>query len=373
MLKHPLSETERVDWVRLIRTDNVGPITFFRLLERFGSAAAALKALPEMARRGGRAAPLRIPARAEAERELATAARLGVRLVAACEPDYPEPLAAIDDAPPVLAVRGHVHLLHRPAVAVIGARNASLAGRRFTQQLARELGESGMVVVSGLARGIDTAAHEGALAAGTVAVLAGGVDVVYPEENEALYRRIVEQGAAVAEPALGTQPQARHFPRRNRLISGLSRGVVVVEAALKSGSLITAARALDQGREVLAVPGSPLDPRCHGTNALIRQGATLVQSAAEVLEALARQTPPALAEPELDFGAAPPPASPSDSELAAARSVILERLSPTPVPVDEVIRGCQLSAAIVQTVLLELELAGRIERRSGNQVNLLDS
>ena len=372
MTRRPLSDTERLDWLRLIRTENVGPITFFRLLHQFGSAAKALQAMPEMARRGGRTSPLRVPPRAEAEREVSANARIGAKLIAACEPDYPDGLAAIDDPPPLISVLGHRHLLNRRAVAVIGARNASTNGRRLTQQLARDLAEAGLVVVSGLARGIDTAAHEGALAGGTVAVVAGGVDVVYPEENEALYRRIAAEGAVIAECAVGTQPQARHFPRRNRLISGLSLGVVVVEAALKSGSLITARMAADQGRDVFAVPGSPLDPRCHGTNNLIREGATLIQSAADVIQALAATVRPPLAErAEDDLFATLSAPTVGDAELDRARAVILESLSPSPIPIDELVRGCQLSAAIVHTVVLELELAGRAERRPGNQINLI--
>ncbi|MEI6560089.1 MAG: DNA-processing protein DprA [Rhodospirillaceae bacterium] len=376
LIRRPLSDTERLDWLRLIRTENVGPVTFFRLLEQCGSAARALQLLPEMARRGGRSKPLRITSKAEAEREIAATARLGARLLAACEPDYPAALAAIDDAPPLISLLGHGHLLSQGAVAVVGARNASLNGRRFAQQLARDLATAGLVVVSGLARGIDTAAHQGALPGGTVAVLAGGVDVIYPEENEPLYRRLKAEGALIAECPVATQPQARHFPRRNRLISGLSLGVVVVEAAAKSGSLITARFALDQGREVLAVPGSPLDPRSEGPNALIRQGATLVQSAADILEALAGLARPPLAERlQGDLFLAPPPAlvtPPADeTELARARTLVLESLGPTPVPVDELIRGCQLSPPIVHTVVLELELAGRVERRPGNQVNLI--
>ena len=376
LIRRPLSDAERLDWLRLIRTENVGPVTFFRLLEQCGSAAKALAALPDLARRGGRSAPLRIPAKGEVEREMSGIARLGGRLIAACEPDYPEALAAIDDAPPLITVLGAVHLLKKRSVAVVGARNASTNGRRFTLQLARELAEAGLVVVSGMARGIDTAAHEGALAGGTAAVLAGGVDVIYPEENEGLYRRLAAEGAVVAESPLGCQPLARHFPRRNRVISGLSLGVVVVEAAPKSGSLITARFALEQGREVFAVPGSPLDPRCQGTNGLIRQGATLVESAADVIDALTHLTSSPLSQPvQGDLFAPPPPAPltppPDDADMAAARTLVLECLGPTPVPVDELIRGCQLSPAIVQMVVLELELAGRVERRPGNQVNLI--
>jgi len=374
LIRRPLSDAERLDWLRLIRAENVGPITFFRLLDQYGSAGAALKALPELAKQGGKSKPLRVPAKAEVERELAACVRAGIRPLAACEPDYPVSLATVDDRPPLLFVLGHAHLLQRPAVAVIGARNASVNGRRFAHMLARELGDAGLVVVSGLARGIDAAAHDGAMAGGTVAVLAGGVDVIYPEDNDALYRRLIVEGVAISENPVGTQPQARHFPRRNRLISGLSLGVVVGEAALKSGSLITARFALEQGREVLAVPGSPLDPRCQGTNSLIREGATLIQSAADVLQVLTPLIRPGAREGTgealMSRPLAPTPRL-DEAELARARVLVLESLSPSPVPIDELVRGCQLSAAIVQTVVLELELAGRAERRPGNQVNLI--
>lgn len=376
--RRPLPDSERLDWIRLIRTENVGPITFHRLLDQFGTVRAALDALPDLARRGGRTKPLRIATRAEAEREMEANRRLGARLICACEPDYPEALAAVDDAPPVVSVLGHAHLLKRRCVAMVGARNASLPGKKFAERLARDLSQAGLVVVSGLARGIDTAAHAGALAGGTAAVLAGGVDVVYPPENEALYRDIVAQGAVVAECAVGTQPQARHFPRRNRVISGLSLGVLVVEAAMRSGSLITARMALEQGREVMAVPGSPLDPRCQGTNNLLRQGATLVEGADDVLRALETLQPPRMEERQRDlfgrsFAAAQGAAGAAvtdEAELARARAVVLENLSPTPVTIDELVRGCQLSAPVVLTVVLELELAGRIQRQPGNQVSL---
>ncbi len=369
--RRPLTDAERLDWLRLIRTENVGPITFHRLLDQYGSARAALDALPELARRGGRAKPLRIAARAEAERELAANARLGARLLCACEPDYPEPLAALDDAPPVVSVLGHPHLLKRRAVAMVGARNASMNGKSLAQELARDLGAAGFLVVSGLARGIDTAAHAGALATGTAAVVAGGIDVVYPPENERLYRDIVQQGVVVAESAAGVQPQARHFPRRNRLIAGLSLGVLVVEAALRSGSLITARMALEQGREVMAVPGSPRDPRCQGTNDLIRQGAVLVETAEDVIRALETLAPPSLGEREGELFGARPPARPDEIELEKARAVVLENLGRSPVAIDELVRGCQLSAPVVLTVVLELELAGRVQRQPGNQVNLI--
>lgn len=368
--RRPLSDAERLDWLRLIRTENVGPITFHRLLDQYGSAKAALDLLPELAKRGGRAKPLRVATKAEAERELLANRKAGARLLCACEPDYPEALAAVDDAPPVISVLGHAHLLQKRAVAMVGARNASLNGKKFAEALARDLGTAGLLVASGLARGIDTAAHAGSLATGTAAVVAGGIDVVYPPENERLYRDIVAQGVVVAESPIGTQPQARHFPRRNRLISGLSLGIIVVEAALRSGSLITARMALEQGREVMAVPGSPLDPRCQGTNNLIRQGAALIESADDVLRALESLRPPAVSERQGDLFTAPKPADPDESELAKARAVVLENLGPSPVTIDELVRGCQLSAPVVLTVVLELELAGRVQRQPGHQVSL---
>lgn len=367
-----LTDAERLDWLRLIRSENVGPITFFQLLDRFGGADSALEALPELARRGGRGGRLRIADESAAEREVEGLAAIGARLIACGEDEYPQALAAIADPPPLVAVRGQAHLLKRPTVAVVGARNASANGRRFAQAITRDLGEAGLVVASGLARGIDTAAHEGAVESGTVAVVAGGIDVIYPPENKALYERIVEGGAVIAEERLGMVPQARHFPKRNRLISGVALGVLVVEAAQRSGSLITARLALEQGREVFAVPGSPLDPRCQGTNDLIRRGATLTQSAADVLaelEGMLRQ--PAAARTRT-IPASPEPAV-DGRELESARGKIMESLGPTPVQVDEIVRQCQLSPAIVAVVLLELELAGRLDRHPGHQVCLVSA
>ena len=359
------SEAERLDWLRLYRSENVGPATFFRLLEHFGTAGRALEALPELARRGG-GKPIKVAPQAAAERELAALAKLGATLILAKESGFSLPLRAVE-ATPLLSVRGHPHLLTRHAVAVVGARNASAAGRRFAQSLAADLGKADLVVVSGLARGIDAAAHEGSLESGTIAVVAGGVDVIYPPENAGLYERIVQSGCVVSEMPPGTQPQASHFPRRNRLISGLALGVVVVEASARSGSLITARIALEQGREVFAVPGSPLDPRSEGPNGLIKQGATLVESAADVVNGLADLLRRPLGEPRRD-GYAAPPSLPAESDLAAARVKVLEALGPTAVPVDEIIRQCQLSAAIASMVLLELELAGRLERHPGGLV-----
>ncbi|WP_225767524.1 DNA-processing protein DprA [Inquilinus sp. Marseille-Q2685] len=377
MPRRPLSEAERLDWLRLARTDAVGPITFHHLIARYGSAGAAIEALPELSRRGGRRVELKPPSPADARRELEALARIGGRLVAACEPDYPEALAAIEDAPPVLSLLGRGDLPARPMVGMVGARNASLNGRRFAHDMARQLGQAGFTVVSGFARGIDTAAHQGALATGTLAVLAGGLDIIYPPENAGLYDRLAESGLVVAESALGTQPTARHFPRRNRLISGLSLGVVVIEAALRSGSLITARMAAEQGRQVLAVPGSPLAPRAQGCNRLIRGGATLVESAEHVIEALAPQiSAPLLREASPPVSRPRPAAVPeggdgAETDRAGAMARVLELLSPTPTAVDELLRDCQLSPPVVLTVLLELELAGRIERQPGNRISLL--
>jgi len=369
-----LNPSERLDWLRLIRTENVGPVTFYQLLRRFGSAAAALETLPGLAARGGRGVGLALFPRAAAERELASLDEHGATLIAWGEPDYPATLAATDDAPPLLAVKGDAALLGRRAVAIVGARNASANGRRLARDLASELGRHGLVVASGLARGIDAAAHLGALPTGTIAVLAGGIDIVYPPEHQELYEAIAAQGAVVAEPAFGTVPQARHFPRRNRIISGLSLGIVVVEAASRSGSLITARFALDQGREVFAVPGSPLDPRCRGTNDLIRNGATLTESVDDILP----QLPGGFDAPAGDRAAArltpswAPAAAPGGGEARdSAQDQIVERLGPTPVAVDELVRQCHVSPATVVTILLELELAGRLERHPGNQVSLV--
>ncbi len=369
----PLSATERRDRLRLARSENVGPVTYFALLQRFGTAGAALEALPALAKRGGRARPIKVPPPDAARRELAAIEKLGARLIAHGEADYPAPLAAIADPPPLITVRGRVDLLQELTVAIVGARNASANGARLARRLAAELGANGIAVVSGLARGIDTNAHQGALESGTVAVVAGGADVVYPAENQALFDDIVERGAVVSEMPLGTVPQARHFPRRNRIISGLSRGVVVVEAAPRSGSLISARLALEQGREVFAVPGSPLDPRSRGTNNLIRQGATLTESAADIMAVLSEASPRPLAEPEKAEFSSLNQSITDESALPRARSAVTQLLGPAPTPVDELVRQSRLTPAVVVTILLELELAGRLERSPGNQVFLIDT
>jgi len=368
--KPVLSAQERLEWLRLLRSENVGPITFYKLLERFGSAAAALEALPNLAKRGG-AKRIKIASLASVRQELEEIAAAGISLVARVEENYPPLLAQVEDAPPFIFVRGFAHILKKKAVAIVGSRNASLNGVRIAQQFASDFGKLGFLVVSGLARGIDTAAHEGSLSGGTAAVVAGGVDVVYPKENQALYDSIIEQGAVISEMPLGTVPQARHFPRRNRLISGMSRGILVVEATEKSGSLITARYAADQNREVFAIPGSPLDPRSKGSNDLIRQGAHLAESAAEIAIILNDPYRPYMQEPELfDIKGKNMPST-SDNELRSARAELEKILNPAPVTVDEVIRRCQMSPAAVLTVLLELELAGRLERHPGNQVSLI--
>ncbi len=363
-----LSESERLDWLQLIRSENVGPITFFELLRHFGGASEALAAIPELSRRGGRSRALRVASRASAQQELEKIDSAGARLIAHGEADYPPALAHIADAPPVLVVKGNGHLLRRPAVAIVGARNASANGVRFARELAAALGQEKLVIASGLARGIDAAAHQGALSSGTVAVVAGGIDVIYPPEHEDLFGEIIETGAALSEMPMGAVPQARHFPRRNRLVSGMAYGTVVIEAAPRSGSLITARLANEQGREVFAVPGSPLDPRCRGTNNLIRSGATLCEGAEDVMRVLAPLLGRPLEEPGPAGFTAPPTPAPSAGELDRARPLILEKLSPSPVDIDELIRQTGLSPSVVLTVLLELELAGHAHRLPGNQV-----
>jgi DNA processing protein len=360
-VSHPLSDAERRDWLKLVRTENVGPVTFDQLIQRFGSAGKALSALPDLARRGGRAASLKVPTEAALDKELADGAALGAQLIAACEPAFPQALAALDPPPPVIWARGRVELLDRPSVAIVGARVASAAGQRFARGLAAELGQSGHIIVSGLARGIDAAAHEGAMSTGTVAVLGGGVDDIYPPEHAALYARIAESGCVVSESEPGRTAVARDFPRRNRIISGLSRAVVIVEAELRSGSLITARLAAEQGREVLAVPGSPLDPRAKGTNDLIRQGAALCEGAEDVLRALEGLR--GFHEPDRSYGAGPGP-EPDD----ALRREVAALLSPTPVSRDEIVRATGAAPAAVFAALVELSLAGRAELLPGGMI-----
>ncbi len=359
---------DAVSRLRLIRTDSIGLVTYRQLIARFGDAETALKALPDLARRGNR--QLALHPESEALAELETAATLGAHLLFLRTPDYPALLSGTETAPPVLNARGDLALLDRPAVAIVGARNASAAGTRFARQLALDLAEADYVVVSGLARGIDAAAHAAALERGTIAVVAGGVDVPYPPDHADLMARIAEQGLVIAEQPPGIEPQARHFPRRNRIIAGLSAGTIVVEGALKSGSLITARIAADLGREVMAVPGSPLDPRAQGCNLLIREGATLIQTAADVLEALSTLS----GQPALRFNAAEllplPDYGPALTPDPAARAALLALLSPTPAPIDDLIRLTKLPPAQVASVLLDLELEGALTRHAGARVAL---
>jgi len=363
-----LTDAQRLDWLRLIRSDNVGPRTFRALLNHYGSARGALAALPDLARRGGAARPIRIASREDAEREFKAARSRSVTLVAWGEADYPQRLQMIDDAPPLIAVSGNPAALNEPMIAIVGARNASAAGLRFAERLARDLGAAGFVITSGLARGIDGAAHRASVATGTVAVLAGGHDHIYPPEHSDLAAAILAQGALVSEMPLDWEPRARDFPRRNRLISGLAVGIVVVEAAKRSGSLITARFALEQGREVFAAPGSPLDPRAEGSNHLLKQGATLVTEAADVIEVvrpiLGRPPEVSVEEPEA-------PAPNGDHPGADERTRITALLGPTPVSIDDLVRLSGASPAVMRTVLLELELAGRLERHGGALVSLL--
>jgi DNA processing protein len=368
---HPITDAERLDRLRLIRSEHVGPVSFRQLLARFGSAGSALDALPDLARLGGLRRGIRVCPRTAAEREVDTLARAGGRLVVLGEADYPAPLAALPDAPAVLSVLGRPELLARGTIAIVGARNASANGVRFAETMARDLGRAGFVVASGLARGLDAAAHRGALATGTIAVMAGGVDVVYPRDNERLYRDIAATGTVLSEMPWGQQPTARHFPHRNRIVSGLAQAVVVVEATLRSGSLITARLAGEQGREVLAVPGSPLDPRARGTNGLIRDGATLVQGADDVIEALGGLMARPAARPE---EAAPTPSAAGFAEPVEApdhvRKIISNLLGTAPASIDEIVRQSGFAAREIALVLLELELAGRLQRHPGGQVSL---
>lgn len=361
----PLPDAAKLAWLRLWRTEGIGPRGFFKLLHRFGSAEEALAALPEIVRERTPPTP---PPIAEITAELAAHRAIGAVLAAHPEPDYPPFLRAIHDPPPLLSLRGRPDLARAPCVAIVGSRDASGNGRLLARRFAAELAAAGITVVSGLARGIDTAAHEGALQVGgaTIAVTATGIDVAYPPENRALMERIAAEGLLVTERPFGGEPQARHFPRRNRLIAGLCQAVLVVEAGLRSGSLITAKLALEQGREVLAVPGSPLDERHRGTNQLLKDGAHLVETAEDVLAVLPRHA-------TVVTRAVPPAGSPRPAPQAPSDAVrrVRERLGPTPLAIDELIRQCHLSPAEVQDALLDLELEGRLERHHGNRVSLV--
>ncbi len=368
-----LTDRQRIAWLRLIRSDNVGPATFRDLINHFGTAEAALEALPELSRRGGSSRSIRIASIADAECEIETARRFGAQFIGIGEPDYPPALRQIDGAPPLLAAKGDLAVATLPAVGMVGSRNASISGAKFAAMMAREIGNAGYGIVSGLARGIDAAAHRASLETGTIAAMAGGLDQPYPPENIDLLRSICDgRGLAISEMPFGWEPRARDFPRRNRLIAGIALGVVVIEAAARSGSLITARLAGEFGRLVFAVPGSPLDPRCEGTNGLLKDGATVTTRALDVLQALAPISEvdlfsqPEADEPEDDGAERMLASPPNDDE----RLIIVQALGPTPVEIDDIIRHTGFAASTVYLVLLELDLAGRLDRHTGGFVSL---
>lgn len=364
-----MKSEEKIARLRLIRTATIGPITFARLLQHFGTAARTIESVPQMMRQhGGR--PIRIANRSVVEDEIATVEKSGGTILVYGEEGYPPLLAQMDDAPGCITVLGHHHLLEKKLIAMVGSRNATLNGRSFAKTLATELTRSGFCIVSGMARGIDTAAHEGSISGGTIAVLAGGVDHPYPEENIELYERIIEAGAVVSEMPLGMRPLAQHFPVRNRIIAALALGTVVVEANANSGSLITAREANERGREVMAVPGSPIDPRSRGCNTLIRQGATLVETAEHIAEALTMTQISAPPQESINTDLKPLPEFPPE-DTARTHQLLKNMLSYDAIEVDELIRECHVSPALANIVLLYMELSGEITRHHGNKVSLL--
>lgn len=372
-LHPPLTHNHLLDILRLIRSENVGPITFFALLRRYGTVKKALEVIPELAKRGGAKRQITVCPVSAAEAEMERTRLYGAEYICYGEAHYPPLLMQIPDAPPLLIALGHSHLLSKKqGIGIVGARNASANGCNFARKLAGDLGKAGYVIASGLARGIDAQAHKGALATGTVGVIAGGIDTEYPPENAALYRELREQGCILTEQPFGMAPQSRSFPARNRIIAGLSRGVVVIEASKKSGSIITAQEALEYGREVFAVPGSPMDPRCHGTNGLIRDGAVLTESADDVLNALKRVTPLTLRDGQFSLfheQAAEPFAE--EHDLPAARTRITELLSPSPTSVEELTEQSGFPVHLILMILLEKELAGMLQRHAGGRVSLV--
>lgn len=374
VLKTPspsLSAEERIAWLRLIRSQNVGPLTFNELINRFGAASEALEQIPRLAQQGGVCRKLTPYTRNQALQEMEQIKKYGAHLLLRDDPDYPQALKQIPDAPPLLTVKGNLKALNQKTIGIVGSRNASLNGKKFAENLARELGASRYIIASGLARGIDAYAHRGSLLTGTIGVVAGGINIIYPPENTLLYEQILDKGAIIAESPFGVEPQSPFFPKRNRLISGLSLGLVIVEAALKSGSLITARYALEQNREVFAVPGSPFDPRCQGTNNLIRQGATLIQKAEDVLEGLPSLQKFYASEQLILPYESHLQITPSEKDAKKIRDDLLINLSYTPISIDELVRQCHVSASEAQYILLELELAGRVQRHSGNKVSLI--
>ncbi len=369
-----MNNSEKIAWLRLIRTPNIGPITFYKLLERFGTAENAIKMLPQVANRGGRLKNLKICSLKDAEGELKAAGSIGARMLARDEEGYPPLLAQLEDAPPIITVLGNIDVLSKPALGVVGSRNSSTVGNSIAKELSTKVSAAGFVIASGLARGIDTASHIASLDTGTIAVVAGGIDVIYPKENKDLFEAIIEKGGAiVAESPLGTEPIARHFPKRNRIISGLSLGVLVIEAALRSGSLITARAALEQNREVFACPGNLKDPRATGTNKLIKEGAHQVLSAEDIimeLRSLRHQPMNDSGSNELEGSLGITDVSQIPEPDEALYQQVLDALNYTPIHVDELIRSLEAPVADVLTVLLELELNGEVERHIGGKVSL---
>lgn len=367
MQKLELSDQERLNWLRLSQSENIGPVTFHQLIARYGTATKALEALPELSARGGLKRSLKICSIEQAETAIARAAKLNAKFVTKLDLGYPAPLTHISSAPPLLCVSGNLALANLTAIGIVGARNASALGMKFTRQIARALTDAGYLVASGLARGIDTAAHQAAVDKQTAAVIAGGIDNYYPPENEKLQRLIAENGLLITEMMPGTAPKAEHFPRRNRIISGMSQAIIVVEAALRSGSLITARYAADQGRDVFAVPGSPLDPRAEGTNKLIRDGASMLTSIDDLLSNLGQLSAPrqgSLLEQDTAVTISP------DQMTDVDRSTVLTLLSPTATETDDIIRESGLRPDHAMAILLELEIAGRAMRHAGGRVSL---
>ncbi|MEI7670290.1 MAG: DNA-processing protein DprA [Pseudomonadota bacterium] len=367
-----IANESTTDILRLIRSENVGPVTFFNLVHQFGSAKKALEKIPELAARGGKRTPILCYTKKDAENEIEKVEKIGGKMLRYGDAEYPELLLSIYDPPPILTILGSAHIWkNNRNLAIVGSRNASANGFQFAKKLANDAGERGLTVVSGLARGIDTAAHTGSLASGTVAVIASGIDIIYPPENKALCELIRKQGVVVTEQQFGASPHPRSFPARNRIISGISLGTVVVEASLKSGSLITSRFALEQGREVFAVPGSPLDPRCKGTNSLIKQGAGLCESIEDIMHSIGREQSFNFREKATSsYIQVAEPAKMSESELNEARKIVLAKLSFTPVLIDEILIQCDVNSGTLSLVLLELELAGRLQRLTGHKVVL---
>lgn len=361
-----MNRDEKIARLRLIRSNNIGPVTSFLLISRYGSAIEAIRALPELTKRSR--TKTKLATLRSVEQEWRAVEKMGGQMIVRGEQNYPASLAAFDDAPGVLTVLGHTGLLHKPMISIVGSRNASANACRFASTLAADLGARGLTVVSGMARGIDRNAHAGSLDSGSIAVLAGGIDQIYPRENDDIYHQLAEGGLIISEMPLGMQPMARHFPIRNRLIASLSLGTIVIEASLKSGSLITAREANDRGREVMAVPGSPLDPRAHGGNSLIKDGASLVQNADDVMRNI--RQPDLEAHPSQKWSVGPSVNEPVEEDVIPdAKEILLEMLSYEPTEVDELIRQCHFSPAVVIVALLELELANDVIRHFGNRVS----